>query len=84
MSSLLSHRVTKFLKTPCCDCTYCTSRIGRVQMVMAAVKNIRCNLGKVAITLSTKIIRLLKTLACPVMTYGCEMWTTRKEDETGI
>jgi len=28
--------------------------------------------------------RLLKAVACPADTYGCESWTSRKEDEKRV
>ena len=36
-----------------------------------------------SIPISTKI-RLIKTLVWPVVTYGCESWTQRKNEETRL
>ena len=36
-----------------------------------------------SIPISTKI-RLMKALALPVVTYGCESWTSRKNEETRL
>ena len=48
-----------------------------------AVTNLDCILRSRDITLPTKV-RLVKALVFPVVTYGCESWTTKKAEHRRI
>ena len=66
-----------------------------LQVVIAAMKLRRLLLGRKVmtnldsilksrgITLPTKV-RLVKTMVCPVVMYGCESWTVKKAERRRI
>ena len=56
------------------------TRLNRGQAIGASLQKIW---KSHSIPISTKV-RLLKALVWPVATYGCESWTVRKNEETGI
>ena len=56
------------------------TRLNRGEAILASLQKIW---KSHSIPISTKI-RLLKVLVWPVVTYGCESWTLRKNEETRL
>jgi len=59
------------------------TRLSRGQAIGASLQKIWKSHSIPISTISTKI-RLMKALVWPVVTYGCESWTLRKNEETRL
>jgi len=72
------------LESPITNVSECAkeirARLAKRQQISSSLKNVWKNYG---ISVSTKI-RLLRALVWPGATYGCEGWTTRKDERTRI
>jgi len=62
-----------------CTTEFCT-RLNRGQAITASLQKMW---KSHSIPISTKI-RLMKVLVWPVVTYGCESWTLRKNEQTHL